>query len=88
MKYFSNFANLKGKNCLRKTIPNCNQDFFTMSLLPTMKSVLTIQKYGAVKGLSIFSKSVRNLLYKHYCLAISSLRSEKSKKFDLMPQKR
>ena len=36
MIYFSNFANLKGKNWPCKTIPNCNQDFFTLSLLLTI----------------------------------------------------
>ena len=62
MKYFSNFANLIGKNGLRKTIPNCNRDFFTLSLMLTMKSVLMSQKYGAVKGLSTFSKRVKEII--------------------------
>ena len=52
-----------------------------------MKSVLMSQKYGAVKGLSTFSKSVKGI----YSINITVLQyqalehAEKCKKFYLMP---
>ena len=56
MKYFGNVADLRGKNWLAFKF------IFTVSLLLTMKSVLVSQKYGAVKGLSTFSKRLKEII--------------------------